>query len=119
MLLEIHQRGAVADTLALRPVIHAKHPQRRVWRNRGAADQGDEHGWAGDNADVTRQACARLAAEREGNRPQERGQPHGRARRGSNDLRQSLSEDAMGTGGRETEELADMEHEADGMPAPR
>jgi hypothetical protein len=118
MPLQVDQCGPVTDAFALRPVIHAEDSWRRVRRHGHAADQGDEQPRAGGDANLLRESSTRLTAECEGNRVQEGGEPDRRACRRRHNVRQSLGEDAPGTGRVEAEELANMEREADGMPGP-
>jgi hypothetical protein len=118
MLLEIHQRGAVADTLALRPVVDAEGCGRGVDGERRTPDQIDQGSGANLHADLPREARTGLATEGEGDGAQERGEPVGGACRGRDDARQTLGEDMAGTGGSGAEELAHAQEQPEWRAAP-
>jgi hypothetical protein len=118
MPLEIHQRGAVADALALGPVVDAEGYGRGVDGERCTPDQVDQGRRTDLHTDLPREARTGFATEGKGDGAQERGEPVGGACRGRDDARQALGEDAAGTGGGGAEEFAHAQEQPEWRATP-
>ncbi len=107
MALQVDQCGAIANTLALRPVVNTEDLGRRINRERRTPNQVDQGRGMYRHANLPCEARTRFAAKGEGDRAQKIGEAGCGACRGSDGARQSLGKDAAGTGRSGTEELAD------------
>jgi hypothetical protein len=118
MALQVDERGAVADALALRPVVDAEDLGRGMSRERRTPDQVDQGGRAEVHANLPRKARTGRATEGKGDGVQEGSEPGGGAGRGSDETGQTLGEDPAGAIESGAEELADAQELTERRAAP-
>ena len=117
-LVEVHQHGAVAMPLALRPVVHAQDGRRCNVGQRRPPDQAQQRIAAGVQPELAAEPHAGLTAQRQahGRKPPGEARRLARPRRG--DAGQAFGEEATLAPGVVAKQPSNAQSDCDGILAP-
>src|SRR3712207_1503313 len=119
MGFEINEDRAIVCAFAFRPIIHAKDTRCGMCRWRRLAHHANECRWTRRHAESLAQTGTSFTANGKGNHLKKVMQTNGFPRKWLHHTRQTPGEYALAACGRVTEELPNVEHQSNGIAAPR